>query len=49
MFKILYYGASLVACFPIITWNALVSIVMWDAKYFDGCMEQVANLLNIID
>lgn len=49
MFKFIYYATSLVLCFPVITWNAIVSIITWDAKYFDDCMEQVANLLNIID
>ncbi len=49
MFKIIYYAVSLAACFPVMIWNALVSVIMWDAKYFDECMQSIADLLNIID
>lgn len=49
MLKFIYYGITLVLCFPIIIWNALVSIIMYDAKYFDGCMQHVADFMNIVD
>lgn len=49
MFKFLYYGISLVACFPIIIWNAFVAVIMFDSKYWDDCMALVANMLQIVD
>ncbi len=32
----IYYGVALVLASPFITWNAIVSVIMWDGKYWDN-------------
>ena len=46
LLKWIYYGVSLALVAPYLTWNAFVSLIMWDAKYWDNACEQVNNLIN---
>lgn len=49
MFKLLYYAISLVACFPIMLWSAITSLIMFEVRYWDDCMQCVSDILNIVD
>jgi hypothetical protein len=53
LLKWIYYGVSLALVTPYLTWNAFVSLIMWDAKYWDNAcygvyqgMDDDENLLN---
>lgn len=41
----LYYGISIVLSVPFVAFHALVSIIMWDAKYWDNACHGVYNTL----
>jgi hypothetical protein len=34
--KWIYYGVSMILVTPYLLWNAFVSLIMWDAKYWDN-------------
>jgi len=49
----IYYGVSMVLVVPYLVWNAFVSLIMWDAKYWDNAcygvyrgMDDEENILN---
>lgn len=46
MLKLIYTGATIVLSAPILGWNALVTVIMWDIKYWDNACEQVNNLID---
>lgn len=49
MLKFIYYGVTLVLCFPIIVWNAIVSLILFDSRYWDDCMSIIPDLLDVVN
>jgi hypothetical protein len=46
MLKLIYTGVTIALSTPILGWNALVTVIMWDIKYWDNACEQVNNLID---
>jgi hypothetical protein len=46
MLKLIYTGVTIALSTPILGWNALVTVIMGDIKYWDNACEQVNNLIN---
>jgi hypothetical protein len=46
MLKLIYTGVTIVLSTPILGWNALITVIMWDIKYWDNACEQVNNLID---
>jgi hypothetical protein len=42
----LYYGISIVLSVPFVAFHAIVSIVMWDAKYWDNACHGIYETLS---
>jgi hypothetical protein len=53
LLKWIYYGVAMILALPFILWSGIVSIIMWDAKYWDNAcygiyqgMDEEENHLN---
>lgn len=42
----LYYGISIVLSVPFVAFHAIVSIIMWDAKYWDNACHGIYEALS---
>lgn len=50
MLKWTYFWVGIILSSPFILWNAIASLLMWDAKYFDqACYNIIEGLNKTID
>jgi hypothetical protein len=47
LLKYIYETITISLCVPILAWNAIISLIMWDIKYWDNACHQVDNLINL--
>jgi hypothetical protein len=49
LLKVFYYSVSFTLLLPYVAWIALVSITMWDSKYWDGAMSGLFQAIDSVN